>query len=145
MACLAMLIKEEKVDLERLVCMSLLHDFAETIVGDIAPSQNIPDHTKHQLELDAMLEMQREVSHQSLFDSKVFSLWREYEQRQSSEAKLVKDLDRFEMCLQAYEYELATGVNLEDFFRSVRGKLVDSQVSQWFQHLEELRNKSYKS
>lgn len=139
MACLAMLVHQQGVDVERLVCMSLLHDFAETIVGDIAPSQNIPEATKHRLELDAMLEMRGEVKSPLLFDAKVFSLWREYEQRQSPEAKLVKDLDRFEMCLQAYEYELASGVELEDFFHSVRGKLASPQVQQWFDRLEQLR------
>lgn len=33
------------------------------------------------------------------------SLWEEYEARETPESKLVKDLDRLELALQAVEYE----------------------------------------
>ena len=33
------------------------------------------------------------------------SLWQEYEDGETAEARFVKDLDKFEMILQAYEYE----------------------------------------
>ena len=35
----------------------------------------------------------------------IFSRQQEYNKRETAEAKLVKDLDRFEMILQAFEYE----------------------------------------
>ncbi|KAG9347485.1 hypothetical protein JZ751_005052 [Albula glossodonta] len=35
----------------------------------------------------------------------IFDLWNEYEQQSSPEARLVKELDRLEMILQAHEYE----------------------------------------
>ncbi len=35
----------------------------------------------------------------------LFQLWLEYEEGSSKEAKLVKDFDKFEMIMQAYEYE----------------------------------------
>jgi putative hydrolase of HD superfamily len=36
---------------------------------------------------------------------RIHSLWHEYEQRQTREARFVKDLDLIEMALQASEYE----------------------------------------
>jgi len=36
---------------------------------------------------------------------RIRSLWEEYEARETPEAKLVKDLDRLELVLQAGEYE----------------------------------------
>lgn len=39
---------------------------------------------------------------------RIQALWNEYEQRETREAKFVKDLDLLEMALQGYEYE--TGV-----------------------------------
>jgi putative hydrolase of HD superfamily len=35
----------------------------------------------------------------------IFQLWKEYEDSNTPEAKLVKDLDKFEMLVQAFEYE----------------------------------------
>ena len=35
----------------------------------------------------------------------LFELWEEYETQSSPEAKLVKDFDKLEMIIQAYEYE----------------------------------------
>lgn len=57
-------------------------------------------------------------------------LWTEYEEAQTNEAKFVKDLDKFEMICQAYEYEqgtaatpsiiqpqkIAQGMKLQSFF-----------------------------
>ena len=34
-----------------------------------------------------------------------YDLWQEYEEAGTPEAKIVKDLDKFEMILQAFEYE----------------------------------------
>lgn len=35
----------------------------------------------------------------------IFELWLEYETQSSPEAKIVKEFDKFEMILQAHEYE----------------------------------------
>lgn len=41
----------------------------------------------------------------SLQSQEIFSLWQEYENGETMEAKFVKDLDKFELILQAFEYE----------------------------------------
>jgi putative hydrolases of HD superfamily len=42
---------------------------------------------------------------------------------------LAKDLDKFEMILQAFEYEKANkGMSLDDFFNSTKGKFKNAVV-----------------
>lgn len=48
----------------------------------------------------------------------------EYEEQKTPEARLVKELDRFDMILQAFEYEKAENRphSLQQFFDSTNGK-----------------------
>jgi putative hydrolase of HD superfamily len=49
------------------------------------------------------------------------SLWLEYEEGTSLEAELARQLDKFEMIVQANEYELANpGKRLDRFFESTK-------------------------
>ena len=49
-------------------------------------------------------------------------LWREYESGETEEARLLKDIDKIEMVLQALEYEDAQpGVDLTEFYAAVAG------------------------
>lgn len=68
--------------------------------------------------------------------SEMMELFTEYEEGKSNEAKFVKDLDRLDMVLQAFEYEEEAGTpkRLQEFFDSTDGKfqhpLVLSLVSE---------------
>ena len=53
---------------------------------------------------------------------------------------MVKDLDRFEMVMQAYEYECTRDVPLNEFFESVRGKIRHPKVTEWFDALQKKRD-----
>ena len=44
------------------------------------------------------------------------ALWEEFEAKETKEAILVNDLDKFEMMVQAFEYEKQANVNLESFY-----------------------------
>jgi len=69
-----------------------------------------------------------------------YNLWLEYENQSSKEAKLVKDLDRFEMIVQALEYEKAQPVDVEEFFTTTRGTFKHPQVMKWVEELEKQRS-----
>lgn len=45
------------------------------------------------------------LGHPSIASLRLKSLWEEYEARETPESKFVKDLDLFELCVQAVEYE----------------------------------------
>ena len=81
--------------------------------------------------------MKSKLSNSASFEPGFFKLWEEYEERKTPESKLVKDLDRFEMVLQAEEYESENpGLDLTDFFQSVRGKINNPMIQEWCEELE---------
>ena len=122
--------------------MCLVHDMAESIVGDITPHDGISNKEKHRREVEAMNYLC------GLVDEKVGKemkdLFMEYENQETQEAKFVKDLDKFEMILQAhnYEQEMDKPGSLQEFFDSVKGKLVTSVVQDLADNLDKERNKS---
>ena len=59
------------------------------------------------------------------------ALWHEYEDHVTDEAKLLKDLDKLEMIMQAGEYERAQGKDLSQFFESTAGKFATPVGQAW--------------
>ncbi|KAJ8936663.1 hypothetical protein NQ314_012203 [Rhamnusium bicolor] len=92
--------------LNRFKCLqlALIHDLAECIVGDITPLDNIPEDKKHAMEDEAMLELTTYLG--SEVGSLIYNLYKEYEAKETPEARFVKDLDRFDMLCTATYYEL---------------------------------------
>lgn len=109
------------VNKDRCVKMAVVHDLAEAIVGDITPSDNVPKAEKSRREREAMDKMCAMLGGGDAAQE-MMELWQEYENNATPEAKLVKDFDKIEMILQAQEYEQEQGKDLEDFFRTTRGK-----------------------
>ncbi|MGH0155385.1 UNVERIFIED_CONTAM: hypothetical protein FKN15_066794 [Acipenser sinensis] len=66
----------------------------------------------------------------------------EYEYQSSPEAMLVKELDQFEMILQAYEYEDQEKKpgRMQEFFDSTKGRFHHPEVVQLVKSLNEERN-----
>lgn len=61
--------------------------------------------------------------------SEIRELWLEYEEGTSLEADLARQLDKFEMIVQANEYELANpGKRLDSFFNSTRDSFTHPEV-----------------
>lgn len=69
----------------------------------------------------------------------LFALWQEYEEAKTPEALLVKDLDKFEMIVQAFEYEKSDKTLLDSFFKSTQGRFQHPQVKAWVEALYEER------
>jgi len=91
------------LDTDRALRMSLLHDLAEAETGDLTPEQKGEDHQK--LEAEALNSLLSLLPKQ--IADRYRSLWEEYEEASSPEAKLVHQADKLEMVLQALEYEEA--------------------------------------
>ena len=117
---------EAGVDTERCIRMALVHDLAEAKVGDITPSDSVTDAEKHRRELEAMKVVRDDLLTGLSGDPgrEILELWMEYEEGKSKEAKFVKDLDKFDMVLQAVEYEAAGRV-------SPRGALDEFEYHNW--------------
>ena len=144
MAMLAMLL--EGVDVRKCVMMALVHDLAEAKVGDLTPHDGVPKDEKTQRERDAMEYFTRDLLQGMRAGDDIHALWHEYEERKTPEARLVKDLDCFELCLQTYEYEQLHGVrDLQQFWRGAAPKISHPQVRSWLAALLEERRALWRS
>lgn len=121
-AVLAMLISDHTgLDTERVVRMALLHDMAEGITGDMVPG-SIDPTKKHILEREAMHRILDGLP-EHLKDT-YGSIWREYVSAQTPEARLVHDVDRLDMGLQAHRYRaMLDGSTFDSFLKSARSGL----------------------
>ena len=133
----------EQIDANKCIKMALVHDLAEAAVGDITPHCGVSDIDKHQLELDAIIKMTNLLGG-SMGSDDILSLWKEYEEGTTEEARLVKDMDKLEMILQAQEYEVdgSNGKSLDQFFTSTRGKWRTSIGESWASEIESRRTKN---
>lgn len=129
------------VDRDWCVKMALVHDLAESVVGDIAPSCGVAVEEKHARERRTMEYLQDVVARAGGPGRDMLLLWEEYNAGLSPEAKLVKDLDRIDMALQAFEYEQVARRpgELQSFFKSVQGKLHYPALQHVFAELLTLR------
>ncbi|KZT70809.1 hypothetical protein DAEQUDRAFT_764378 [Daedalea quercina L-15889] len=143
MAMLAMCTSDATLDVSKCVMMCLVHDLAEAQVGDIAPREGIPRAEKRRLEEEAMRNFVHEMLHDTTAAQYIMSLWKEYEEQQTDEARFVKDLDRFEMASQASEYETNHGMTtLQPFFDTSIPFIRHSEVKQWGEDLIAEREQS---
>ncbi|CAH8631478.1 unnamed protein product [Schistosoma margrebowiei] len=124
---------------DRLLKMAIVHDLAECIVGDITPHCGVSKEEKLSREKDAMKQLCELISEEN--SAEIMSLWKEYVDQKTPEAVICKDFDKFEMLLQAYEYEHETlePGKLESFFESTLGTFSTSLGQKWVEELCSLR------
>ncbi|HSX31542.1 MAG TPA: HD domain-containing protein [Candidatus Saccharimonadales bacterium] len=107
--------------------MLLLHDLGEAIIGDVVIDRGAVDlpniHQKHQEERVAMVDLLAMIGADHYID-----LYDEYAAGETPEASLARQMDRFEMGLQAREYELAHHVDLDEFYVSTERRLRDPRL-----------------
>ncbi|KAJ3260796.1 HD domain-containing protein 2 [Boothiomyces macroporosus] len=143
MGIIAMLIKDPTINKQRLINMAIVHDLAEATVGDITPHDGVSKEDKHDRERKAMEHFNTLLPTSEMKEIK--ELWEEYEHCSTKEALLCKDIDKFEMIVQAHEYEKRYGKNLNSFFDSTRGKFqhpeIKEMVNQLYQKRAEFFNK----
>ncbi|KAF8269666.1 hypothetical protein EI94DRAFT_1724681, partial [Lactarius quietus] len=120
MAVLAMCVSDQTLDISKCVMMAVVHDLAELKAE------------KQRRESEAMQNFVHEMLHDSPAALRIMSLWKEYEDQATAEARFVKDLDRFEMAAQALEYERAhDSQTLQPFFESSIPFIRHTEVREW--------------
>ncbi|XP_045131619.1 5'-deoxynucleotidase HDDC2-like isoform X1 [Portunus trituberculatus] len=136
---------DDGVDRDRVMKMSLVHDMAESTVGDLTPHCGVSDEDKHQREVAAMESFRSLLGQKA--GTEMYDLFMEYEEQKTKEAKLVKDLDKFDMILQAFEYETDQdrAGTLEEFFKSTEGKFTHPKIIKWIEQLYKERDEKLKS
>ncbi|CAD6944809.1 unnamed protein product [Tilletia caries] len=146
MSILAMLCASDDsgLDVGKCVMLALVHDMAEAEVGDLTPRDNIEKAEKLRREAGAMVYFAYDLLGGSRAGQRIEALWEEYEARETPESKLVKDLDRFELCLQALEYEREFDTyDLQPFFRGAAGEIGHPIIRAWVRKLADERQQMW--
>ncbi len=103
------------IDMERVLRMALMHDWAETRVGDMPKTATDyfgADARKH-AEASAFADI---IETAGASSSQYKTLYHDYEQRNSIEARLVKAADVLDLLVQAYALERAGARGLDEFW-----------------------------
>ncbi|XP_033167969.1 HD domain-containing protein 2 [Drosophila mauritiana] len=127
--------------LNQIRCMelALVHDLAESLVGDITPFCGISKDDKRAMEFKAMEDICKLIEPRG---KRIMELFEEYEHGQTAESKFVKDLDRLDMVMQAFEYEKRDNCLLkhQEFFDSTEGKFNHPFVKKLVNEIYEQRD-----
>ena len=126
---------DDGLDVQKLVTLALVHDISECIVGDITPHCGVTKEEKNRLEVEAMRTL-KETLGSDMGGETIERLWLEYENGSSREARVVKELDKLEMLLQASEYENEhRDVDLTEFYASCDGSFKTERAKRWVEEI----------
>lgn len=105
---------EKRIDLLKALKIALLHDLGEAKIGDkhYLDINNTEEskRTRSLLEKQAVDELTHLLGAEG---SSIATLWREFEERHSEEAKIVYFLDKLEACVQHNEANISTWTERE--------------------------------
>ena len=117
--------------------IALCHDMAECIIGDITPHCKVSSEEKAAKEMEAFKQLVAGLP--SHVVGEVFGAFKRYEEQEEGDraARVAKDLDRFDMVVQAWEYEKRDkrGAYLQQFFDSTMAAFATPLVRAWHAHL----------
>ena len=132
MSMLSFLITDEQLNRDELIKICLMHDVAEAKVGDITPYDGVSKEEKRRLEEAAIREILGDIGQAAIGDE-MLRLWMAYEEGNSPTALVAKQLYKFEMIVQADEYEAAhPGKRLDSFFASTAGYFTHPEIASRF-------------
>jgi putative hydrolase of HD superfamily len=108
------------LDVNKCIKMSLFHDLAESVVGDITPADNVPKAEKSRREtiaIDYLTQTLLVNVDGGKMGEEIRALWHEHEESKTLESRFVQDVDKVEMLLQMMEYERRAGgaIDLSEF------------------------------
>lgn len=135
MAIMGMIFSDlENQDTEKILKIILLHDLAESIMGDMTPDQ-ISKEEKIVLENKTMKNILKNLP--PTIQKQYGLLWEEYQSNNSKEAKIVHQLDKLEMALQAKIYfnEGYPEEKLTSFFNSSKSEITDPKLLELFKKI----------
>ncbi len=91
-----------KTDLLKLLKMAIVHEFGKIYIGEITPSDHIPKSVEFEWEYKSISKIFSKIPN----GDEYIGLWKEYEERRTEEARLVREIDILEAALQTTIYKL---------------------------------------
>jgi len=132
MAIMGMVISDlENYDSEKISKMILLHDLAESKIGDYTPNQ-ISKENKTKIENNAYDEIINMLP--DTIKLQYGEIWEEYQKQESPESKIVYQIDKLEMVLQAkmYQKKGAPTEAVVSFFKSAESEIIHPKLKEIF-------------
>ncbi|KAH6856106.1 HD domain-containing protein [Chaetomium sp. MPI-CAGE-AT-0009] len=128
-----------KLDMAKCMKMCLIHDMAESIVGDITPVDNVAKPEKSRREATTMDYITQGLLGKvdgGNVGSEIRAIWQEYEDSKTLDSLFVHDIDKMELLLQMIEYE-KRGKGMLDLgeFIYVKTKIVLDEVKAWAEEI----------
>lgn len=116
-------------NVEKVLRMALLHDLTEARTGDL------PNTVKRYFDKGALHAADQRAADDILsglgaIGEEYLLLWREYEARESLEARIVKAADKLDLLLQAREYEKGGAQNLHEFWQNSETDFSSLQIDE---------------
>ena len=139
-----------RLDIPRCTKMALIHDMAESLVGDITPVDGVSKDEKHRREAASMDYLSKNLLGATVNGGKEAGLamrevWQEYEDNKTLEANFVHDVDKLELILQMVEYEKRYAGKLDlGEFSWVAERIVLPEVREWCAELLKEREQYWK-
>lgn len=124
-----------KLDIARCTKMALVHDMAESLVGDITPVDGVTKSEKSRREAETMDYLCEDLLgnvHGGASAKDIRQVWQEYEDAITLESKFVHDVDKMELLLQMVEYERSHEGRMDlGEFSWVAGRIELPEVQAW--------------
>ncbi|KAL4777527.1 hypothetical protein BDW60DRAFT_173230 [Aspergillus nidulans var. acristatus] len=137
-----------RLDLPRCMKMALVHDMAESLVGDITPNDPIKKDEKARREAAVMeyiaSTLLRNVPSGVSAGDGILAVFNEYEANETLEAQFVHDVDKMELLLQMIEYERSYEIDLNEFL-GVAKRIQLPEIKEWAATVLEERKALWKS
>ena len=137
MSIMAMIISDlENYDSEKILKMVLLHDLAESKIGDFTPGQISKDE-KEKIENQAFREIIEKLPNSIKLE--YAEIWKEYQNQISVESQFVHQIDRLEMTLQAKMYEKSgsSKENIATFLQTAKSDITHPKLKELFTKIME--------
>lgn len=133
----------QAVNVETVLRMALLHDLTEARTGDL------PATIKRYFEQSALHHADEQAATEMLaplgaVGQAYLAVRREYEARQSLEARLVKAADKLDLLLQARAYEKSGAQSLQEFWQNSEIDFSSLGLEEWIVDLVEVLKASRK-
>ncbi len=117
-------------DSEKMIKMALLHDLAESKIGDYTPNQ-ISKSKKMQLEDDAFSEILDHLP--PTIQSAYQRIWQEYKENATEESRLLHQIDKLEMARKDIpkcrtDIREVTQYDIETFLKTAKDEITDPKL-----------------
>ena len=145
MASMVLADLNNQLDVCKVLRMALLHDLAESQIGDYTPEQ-ISDTDKTRLENEAMINILEMLP--STLQNKYKETWEEYQHAKSAESIFVHEVDKLEMALQAKIYsntyrEIPIG-KYKPFFETAKRVIQNESLQKILQDIIDVKQQKVK-